>query len=131
MRPPQDIERIPSIVALSNDRSIGELAFTFPEVLEVIRLCTENEIAVLGVELFFVKNHEYYASGCSTYHIQMMQKWPEVQKHNWSKYVQESNKQAEESVQTNPTGDEHAYVLSTSSWSEFCEIQKVRRAGGP
>ena len=69
----QDFEKIPSIIALANDRSTGELAFTFPEVVEAIHLCTSNEIAVLGVEIFVIRNGEYYASGCSTYELQLTQ----------------------------------------------------------
>jgi hypothetical protein len=131
MKTPQDFERVPRIAALSNNNTAGELAFTFPEIIRVIQMCTENAIAVLGFEIFLVKNDEYYASGCSTYDREMMRKWPVVQERDWSRYVQENNRLAEESVQSNPAGDDHVYLLSTSSWREFCEIQKIRRSGGP
>jgi hypothetical protein len=120
----QCFEKIPSTTALANDRSTGELAFTFPEVVEAIQLCTSNEIAVLGVEIFVTRNGEYYASGCSTYELQLTQKWPEVRRHQWTDYTRENNILAEESVRSNPSGDDHDYILTTSSWREFCEIQK-------
>jgi hypothetical protein len=31
-------------------------------------------------------------------------------------------------VRRNPLGDEHVYVLTTSSWREFCEIQATKRS---
>lgn len=123
----QDFEQIPSITDLASNRANGELAFTFPEVIEAIHRCTANNIAVLGVEIFLVRHREYYASGCSTYELHLERKWAEVRAQDWSKYVQENNTLAEKSVRSNPTGDDHVYVLTTSSWREFCEIQEMKR----
>lgn len=78
----QDIEKIRSITSLANTRtSGGELAFTYPEVIDAIHLCTANEIAVLGVEIFLAQHDKYYASGCSTYDLQMG-KWDKVIAHD-------------------------------------------------
>jgi hypothetical protein len=123
----KDFEQIPSITYLANSRANGELAFTFPEVIEAIDHCTANNIAVLGVEIFLVRDRQYYASGCSAYEFQLERKWTEVHAQDWRKYVQESNALAEESVRSSPTGDDHVYVLTTSSWREFCEIQRMKR----
>src|SRR5258708_27682589 len=50
-----DFETLPCISSLAIGKmGDGELFFTFPEVLEVIGLCTTNQIAVLGLELFEV-----------------------------------------------------------------------------
>jgi hypothetical protein len=122
----QDFEQIPSIAALVNNNVTGEPAFTFPEVVEVITLCTANQIAVLGMEIFLIKDKQYYASGCSTYDLQVMRMWPAVQFCDWREYVTENNTLAEESVRSNPKGDEYVYVLTTSSWREFCTIQEAR-----
>jgi hypothetical protein len=108
---------------LDND----ELLFTFPEVLNVIRLCTTRGIAVLGAELFLVKPEGYYASGCSTYDLDEMRRWPVVQSANWPEYVKENNELAEIFIRRNPLGDDHVYILTNSSWSEFCRIQKTKR----
>lgn len=108
---------------LDND----ELLFTFPEVVDVIRLCTTHDIAVLGVELFQVRPDGYYASGCSTYDLEEMRKWPVVHPANWPEYTKENNEKAEVFVRRNPLGDDHLYVLTASSWREFCEIQKAKR----
>ena len=51
-----DLEQVESIVGAASGRTIGnELTFAFPEVSEVIGLCTQNEIAVLGVEVLEVR----------------------------------------------------------------------------
>jgi hypothetical protein len=123
----QDFEQIPAITNLANSLATGELAFTFPEVIEAIHRCSANNIAVLGVEIFLVRNGGYYASGCSTYELQLERKWTEVRAQDWNKYVQENNTLAEESVRSNPTGDDHVYVLTTSSLREFCAIQEMKR----
>jgi hypothetical protein len=127
----QDFELIPPIADLVSDKTTGEPAFTFPDVIEVIRLCTANQIAVLGMEIFLIKEASYYASGCSTYDLQISRKWPEVPISEWHRYVAENNSLAESSVRSDPTGDDHLYILTTASWREFCEIQDIRRAGGP
>lgn len=123
----QDFEQIQSIASLANTKTAGdELAFTYPDVIEAIHLCTANEIAVLGVEIFLVQNGKYCASGCSTYDLQM-RKWDNVGVRDWGKCVGENNLLAEESVRLNPKGDDHIYVLTTSSWREFCKVQEMRQ----
>jgi hypothetical protein len=120
-----DFELIQPIGDAAAGKTGDELTFTFPEVLEVIRLCTVNEIAVLGVEIFQVRSDGYYTKNLSVYD-QQMKKGPD-QRQEWGDYVRENNALAEEFIRLNPTGDDHVYVLTTSSWREFCEIQKIKR----
>ena len=122
----QDFELIPSVARLVSDKTTGEPAFTFPDVIEVIRLCTANQIAVLGMEIFLIKEAKYCASGCSTYDLQITRKWPEVPISEWHQYVAENNALAENSVESNLKGDEHVYILTTASWREFCAIEERR-----
>jgi hypothetical protein len=115
-----DIEAIESISSLSNGKTIGgELGFTFPEVLEAISQCTANKVAVLGVEIFRVKADSYETAKMSGY---------ELPDQDWPEYVNANNALAEDFVKTNPAGDQHIYVLTTSSWREFCKIQEVKRS---
>jgi hypothetical protein len=123
----QDFELIPPIADLVSDKTTGEPAFTFPDVIEVIRLCTANQIAVLGVEIFLINEANYYASGCSTYDLQISRRWPEVPISEWHRYVAENNSLAENSVRSNPTGDDHLYILTTASRSEFCKLKERRK----
>lgn len=122
-----DFEQIQAIADAGVGRTGSELTFPFPEVLEVIKLCTSNEIAVLGVEIFLVKSDGYHGSGCSDYDLQLMRKWPVVRAPDWCEYLRENNALAEECVHRNPAGDDHVYILTTSSWREFCEIQKMKQ----
>lgn len=117
---------IPAIVATASGAVGNELTFTFPDVLTAIRVCTENDIAVLGVEIFLVQSNKFQASGCSTYDLQMGS-WGEVGVSDWSRYVKYNNRLAEEFIRQNPTGDEHVYVLTNSSWQEFCQLQQKGR----
>jgi hypothetical protein len=118
------IEAIPSIASRAAGKTPGgELIFTFPEVLEVVKLCSANEIAVLGVEIFRVTASGYSASGSSDYDLQLTRKWLTVRPTDWRQYVSEANELAEKTVSRNPVGDEHVYVLTAASWSEFSTIQ--------
>lgn len=123
----QDFEQIPGVASAVIGKVGDEPTFPFPEVLEVIKLCSANQIAILGVELFLVKPDGYYASGCSDYDLKEKQSWPLVRQADWPEYVRYNNALAEECVRRNPLGDDHVYVLTTSSWREFCEIQKMKR----
>jgi len=126
-----DFERIQEIADAAVGRVGNELTFPFPEVLKVIEFCTARQIAVLGVELFWVKADGYYASGSSDYDLREKQKWPAVKLTDWPEYVSYNNALAKDCVRRNPLGDEHVYVLTTASWTEFCEIHDIKRAGGP
>jgi hypothetical protein len=121
-----DFEQIPQVVAAAISRVGDDLTFSFPEVLGVIDLCSANAIAVLGVEMLFVKDGAYNACGCSDYHIGEKSKWPLVDESNWPEYVKWNNALARESVLRYPLGDDHVYVLNTASWREFCHIQAVK-----
>ena len=121
-----DFEQITGVSAAAIGKVGDELTFPYPEVLSVIELCSTNQIAVLGVELFLVKADGHYASGSSAYHIGEKQRWPAVDLKVWPEYVRYNNGLAEEFVRQNPLGDDHVYVLSTSSWSEFLGLQKMR-----
>jgi hypothetical protein len=82
-----EFERIQEISDAAVGRVGNELTITFPEVLKVIELCSANQIAVLGVELFLVKADGYYASGCSDYDLQEKQRWPAVHLPDWPEFV--------------------------------------------
>jgi hypothetical protein len=118
----RDLERIPGVGAAAVGNIGDELTFSFPEVLGIIRLCSENEIAVLGVEVFVVKQDGHYASGCSDYDLDLHRKWLEVQPQQWQVYVNDNNRLAEIFVRQNPLGDDHVYILTTSPWREFQQI---------
>jgi hypothetical protein len=115
-----DLETISSITAIANGKTVGgELGFSYPEVLEAVRLCSAGGIAVLGVEIFQVRGETYETTKLSGY---------ELKNQEWGDYVSANNVLAEEFIRLNPTGDEHIYVLTTSSWREFCKIQEMKNS---
>jgi hypothetical protein len=120
-----EFEKIPAVVAAAIGALGDELTFSFPEVLQVIRLCIKYEIAVLGLETFQVLPEGYATKKLSGYD-QQMNKGPGNVK-GWSEYVARSNALAEEFVRANPSGDDHVYILTTSSWREFCKIQEMKQ----
>ena len=117
-----DLEHVESIARAASGKTMGdELAFTFPEVAEVIKRCSEHQIAVLGVEVFEVRPTGYLTKNLSDYD-QRTGSGPKQQA-GWADYVRANNLLAEEFVKLHPTGDDHIYVLTTASWREFREIK--------
>jgi hypothetical protein len=126
-----DIESVASIVACAAGRTPGgELSFTFPEVLRVIEICTSSGIAVLGVDLFEIRADGYSTEALSSYSYDreiQQQLHDTLQRHGWPKYVGLANELATGFIHEHPAGDDHVYLLTTSSWREFGELQKIKR----
>jgi hypothetical protein len=118
-----DLNKIESIASAAHATVGNELAFTYPEVLDVVRQCTAHGIAVLGVEVFVVRPEGYQTEHLSTYDLYMQRA---VQKSEWASYVAGNNLHASEFVSTHPSGDDHVYVLTTASWTEFRATKLMR-----
>jgi hypothetical protein len=121
-----DFELIQPIADAAVGRTGNELTFTFPQVMEVVQLCTINQIAVLGVELFEVRADGYCTKRLSTYDQGLLGR-QDVKPADWDEYVRKNNSFAEEFIRKNPAGDDHVYILTNSSWREFCKIQEMKR----
>jgi hypothetical protein len=100
------------------------LTFAFPEVLNVITLCTSNAIAVLGIEMFVVKSDGFYALGYSDYDLHIDKDWNKRALSEWSAYVAMNNALAEQSVAKHPRGDDHVYMLTTASLEEYRNLNR-------
>ena len=111
-------EQIEAIRGLANGIIGNELYFTHPEALQVVEICTTKGIAVLGVEIFRARSEGFQAQGASDY---------EVAPQEWLAFVEQNNALAKECLRQNPAGDEHVYVLTTSSQDEFRELTGHRR----
>ncbi len=118
----RDFEQIPGVASAAIGKSGDEPTFPFPEVLEVIELCSATLIAVLGLEMFLLKLGAYYASGCSDYDLQEKYRWPTVSLADWPEYVKYNNALAAQVVRSNPLGADHFYVLTTASWRECGQL---------
>jgi hypothetical protein len=105
-------------------RSIGdELAFSFPQVLDVIKQCSINDIAVLGVEVNKPRGELFQTEYLSGYEVPNG-----LGIKDWKSYVQTNNSLAETFIRQHPTDAELFYLLAATSWREFVQIQTMKRA---
>jgi hypothetical protein len=120
--PPEigDFEAIPAVAAAAAARVGNELLFPFSKAFELVRLCSEHQIAVLGIELFAPRTEgAYQAMGFSDYDLRLKNN-PE-RAEEWLDYVKANNTQAEQFLTQNR--DNHLIVFTTASWMEFREIR--------
>ena len=108
-----NLETLEPVLSLAHGKTIGgEPAFTFPDVLDVLALCTKHELAVLGVELFKAGSNGYCTEGISTYEIHL-------EEQPWHEFVALNNSLAAQFVKQNHSGDDHFYLLTASQQQEF------------
>jgi hypothetical protein len=101
------------VLKMAHGRTIGgEPAFTFPVILDVLALCTRNEVAVLGVELFKTVASGYSTEAMSEYELQLAER-------SWPEFVLLNNQAAADFVNQHPGGDDHFYLLTASLQGEF------------
>ncbi len=115
-----DFTKIQAIASSAAGAIGNELTFTYPEVLEVIDLCTANAIAILGVEIFEVRSDGYHTKNLSIYD-HSMQGGSNLGRTQWIHYVSKNNRFAGDFIRLHPTGDDHVYVLTTASLRELRE----------
>jgi hypothetical protein len=108
-----NLETLEPVLGFAHGKTIGgEPAFTFPDVLDVLALCTKHDIAVLGVELFKAGPTGYCTEGISVYEIQL-------EEQRWREFVALNNSLAAQFVEQNHGGDDHFYLLTASQKQEF------------
>ncbi len=105
----------------------NELTFGFPRVLDVIALCTANEIAVLGLELFEVLPEGYVTRNYSLYDQEEELRRSPANADAWTAYVRENNIRAGKFVRGYPAGKGHVYVLTVASWNESSGASTPKR----
>ena len=111
------VETLKPVLGMAHGRTIGgEPAFTYPDVLDVLAICTRHAIAVLGVEVFKAQPRGVYQTeGISTYEVQ-------IGELAWPQFVNLNNSLAAEFVRENPTGDDHFSLLTASGDGEFSSL---------
>ncbi len=101
------------LLQLASSKTIGgEAAFVFPDVLEAIDVCTRRQIAVLGVELFRFVPEGYTTESMSPYEFGLSTR-------TWLQFVEINNHEAARFITGHRGGDDHFYVLTTSSRREL------------
>jgi hypothetical protein len=121
-----DFEAIPTVKSKAAGAIGSELTFTYPDVLDVVAVCSTNQIAVLGIEVMKLCNDGLYQTeGLSVYDLSIG-KDPSTRQ-EWPEYVKANNAHAEEFVRQNPAGDDRVYVFTTSSWRELGKIKELKK----
>ena|SRR5690348_9930477 len=124
-----DLEKVQGIMAVSAAKTpSGELTFTFPEVLDAIRLCTANAIAVLGIEVFKIQDGEYLTTKISPYSYDKdtQDALKTSLDEGWAAFVRANNFLASQFVAHYRAGDDHVYVLSAASYNEHEKVQTMK-----
>ena len=99
----------------------NELVLSHAEALSAIRVATEHQIAVLGLEAFAVRKDGLLTVAISdpaTYiHLSC----------DWSAYVAAINAECDLWVRQHAFGDGHGYILTSASEDEFADsIRKIQ-----
>lgn len=116
--------KIPGIEAAAAGALGNELTFGFPAVLDVVVLCTANEVAILGLELFEVRQEGYITKNYSLYDLEENLRHGPSTKEGWAVYVNKNNTRADEFVRQYPAQERQVYILTASSWEEFCDLKQ-------
>lgn len=94
----------------------AELAYPHHRVIDVINLATRQGVAILGVEVLQVAKHGLLLQEVSRYEVTF--------EGDWESFVTRNNKHAEAFVTGHPRGEDHAYVLTSTSRAEFNGLQR-------
>jgi len=98
-----------------------ELVFPYAEALRAIAVASAHQIAVLGLEAFEVQKEGLLTvdmADASAY-IPFSGDWPA--------YVRAMNTEAEHWIREHRLGENHGYILSSASESEFASLRHQRK----
>jgi len=93
----------------------NEFAYPYPSVMEVIDMAGQNKIAVLGVELLQSHPKGPVVEAISGYEIPFLG--------DWKAFVEANNASAREVIMKNQKGEEHGYILTSATESEFHRLR--------
>ena len=92
-----------------------EYVIPYADVLEAVQIATEHAIAVLGVEVFQIIGDGLLAQEYSTYEFSLGD--------DWEAFVRLNNVQARDFVEHHARGEEHGYILTSTSKHEFADLR--------
>ncbi len=96
-------------------RNENEFVFPYPDVLDAIRVATEHNVAILGMETFEV-NEGLRVEDYSGYEFPCGDDWRE--------FVRVNNSAALEFVHSHLIGEDHGYILTSASEREFRQLKQ-------
>jgi hypothetical protein len=114
---PEEIKRRALTLPSDSVSPRSELVLPFAEALRAIGIASEQQIAVLGVEGFEVRE-----DGLLT--VAMADASSYVRDAgDWKSYVAQLNAEAERWIRENPLGENHGYILTSASREEFGRLR--------
>jgi hypothetical protein len=113
---PEDLKR--HALTLGNDLASArtELVLPYAEALRAIAIASEHEIAVLGLEAF-----EVQGEGLLTVDLADASAYVPFAG-DWRAYVAKMNAEAERWLREHRLGENHGYILSSTSKKEFASL---------
>jgi hypothetical protein len=117
---PDDLKR--HALKLENDLTSPrtELVLPYAEALKAIAIASEYQIAILGLEAFEVQRE-----GLLTVDLADASAYIPFTG-DWGAYVAKMNAEAERWIKEHPLGENHGYILSSTSEKEFASLPKRR-----
>jgi len=113
----QDLKQfLPDDLKKAAVASGDELVLPYAEALNAIRIATEHQIAVLGLEAFEVQK-----DGLLTVDMADASSFIPFTG-DWKAYVVRMNAEAERWIQQHRLGENHGYILSSASETEFAML---------
>jgi hypothetical protein len=112
-----DLERVlPKDLIARGNPCGNEFVFPFDDALQVIRIATQHDIAVLGLEAFEIRKEGLLTVDLTGYDRDI----PFAG--NWKEYVAAPNTEAERWIKEHPYGENHGYILTTASQAEYLAL---------
>jgi hypothetical protein len=96
----------------------SELVLPYSEALYAIRVATEHQIAILGLEAFEVQKGGFLTVDYTGY-----SRWL-APKEAWTAYVTAMNTEAERWIKEHRFGESHGYILTSASQKEFEALRR-------
>ena len=94
-----------------------ELVLPYAEALRAIGIATEHQIAILGLEAFQVQKEGLLTVDYTGYDRDI----PFTG--DWKAYVAAMNAEAERWIKEHRLGENHGYILSSTSQKEFASLK--------
>jgi len=98
----------------------GEIVFSYPDVLQIVRLAMTAQIAVLGVETFEIVKDGLQVGNFSGYEVSFEE--------DWKQFVDRNNLLALEFIEQHRLGEDHGYILTSTSLEEYRQVIEQKRA---
>lgn len=100
----------------------SELVLPYTDALYAIKMATERQIAILGLEAFEVQKEGFLTVDYTGY-----SRWL-APKEAWTAYVTAMNTEAERWIKEHRFGENHGYILTSASEEEFARLNQQRNS---